>query len=259
MPDWFDEKDINSFISAGAELTGGITGSILGYLAGDIQSAATGGMVGVMVKEAFYHTAHEIKSRLLGPRETMRLGAALTFALHKTSERLSRGDKIRQDSFFMDQPGERAAAKEILEGVLLAAQKEYQEKKIRHYGYLVANLAFEPNIDRAQANLLLKLGQDLTYRQLCLLSLFYFRDNYSLREKAYLSHNVNGLFFAILQEIYDLYFKGMLKSDLGSFVSITDIAPAKMTLQGTGMLLFELMGLKNIDKAEIDSIAKRLR
>jgi hypothetical protein len=41
-------------------------------------------------------------------------------------------------------PDDRGVAREILEGVLLAAQKERQEKKVTLYGNLYANIAFDP-------------------------------------------------------------------------------------------------------------------
>ena len=47
---------------------------------------------------------------------------------------------------------DRSFADEIIEGVLLAAQREYQEKKLPLYGNLLTNIAFRSDIDRVTAN-----------------------------------------------------------------------------------------------------------
>lgn len=90
--------------------------------------------------------------------------------------------EIRQDDFF-NKINERSTADEILEGILLSAQREHQEKKVQFYGNLIANIAFDPSIDREQANFLIKLDESLSYRQICLLSLFVNKDKYKLKKQ----------------------------------------------------------------------------
>jgi len=65
---------------------------------------------------------------------------------------------------------------ELLEGVLLAAQREYEERKVRCYGNLYANIAFEPAIDSVTANSLLREADDLSYMQIQLLALVARKD-----------------------------------------------------------------------------------
>ncbi len=57
---------------------------------------------------------------------------------------------------------DRSTAEEIFEGVLLVAQRDYQEKKTKFYANFFANIAFEPFIDRALANFLLRVAERLT-------------------------------------------------------------------------------------------------
>jgi hypothetical protein len=56
--------------------------------------------------------------------------------------------------------------------VLLNAASAYEERKVKHLGWLYASLALDPSITRGYANLLLQLGNRLTYRQLACLALF---------------------------------------------------------------------------------------
>src|ERR1051326_659774 len=77
----------------------------------------------------------------------------------------------------------RSTAEEIAEAVLVAAERDHEERKLRYYGNLLANLAFSDGIDRAEANLLTRLAQGLSYAQLCLLSIFWLPDQNSLPPK----------------------------------------------------------------------------
>ena len=86
--------------------------------------------------------------------------------------RQATGEGIRGDGFFEANVHERAAAEEVFEGIVRAAQKETEEKKIPFIGRLFAGLAFESRVDRAHATVLIRLAEDLSYRQLCLLAIF---------------------------------------------------------------------------------------
>jgi hypothetical protein len=50
---------------------------------------------------------------------------SLMSARMKNTEKIDKGMQLRQDDFFSQQPG-RSSAEEIVEGVLLAAQREYE-------------------------------------------------------------------------------------------------------------------------------------
>jgi len=115
--------------------------------------------------------------------------------------------QVRHDDFFEDQLYQRSAAKEIVEGVLLAAQREHEEKKLLYYSNLLANIAFHPEIDRAHANLLIRLGERLSYRQLCVLSLFKQKSKFNLRQQDYRSSGTVSELdkVVLLQEIFELY------------------------------------------------------
>jgi hypothetical protein len=72
-------------------------------------------------------------------RETKRIGATLTFAAAKIKERLDSGQNLRSDGFFDEDASNRAPADEIAEGVVIAAQREHEEKKLKFYGNLLAS------------------------------------------------------------------------------------------------------------------------
>src|ERR1700722_11432935 len=93
-------ENLNSLIKTGSEITGVAAGGALGFLAGGAFGAAAGGTAGGLLSKRLEKLGTEIKKRFLGPREEIRVGAALTFAANKIKENLDAGKKYRNDDFF---------------------------------------------------------------------------------------------------------------------------------------------------------------
>ena len=112
--------------------------------------------------------AGEMRNRALGPREVERIGAAIGYALVDINKRLVAGEVPRRDGFFEIPTDnvDRSAADEIYEAVLIAAQGEYEERKLALYGRLLASVAFRDGISRAHANYLIRIAEELSYRQI---------------------------------------------------------------------------------------------
>ncbi|MGF7119511.1 hypothetical protein [Methanobacterium oryzae] len=254
-----DSKDIKELINAGSDIAGNAIGAGVGFLISGPEGAVIGGISAPLLKYTFLHLASEIKNRVIGEREKVRIGATIAFAAEKIQENLEKGLKVRQDDFFEKKMDERADADEILEGILLAAQREYQEKKLHFYGNLVANIAFYPDIDSEQANFLIKLAGDISYRQLCLLNLFVNKNKYNLREERYGTKETGAKIVLLLQEIYDLDSYGILNHSGAALLGVGNIIPAKINVQGAGALLYNLMELWTINTQEINQLADLLK
>jgi len=253
-------EPINDLINIGSEIAGGATGAAVGFLAAGPTGAVLGGATAPLLTHTFRNLAAEIKRRLLSPREEVRIGATITFAINKIKENIASGQQIRQDSFFQKQLDERAASEEILESILLVAQREPQERKLQFYGNLIANIAFHSEIDKAEANLLISLCERMSYRQICLLSLFAQKERFDLRQENYRNvRNIGGSRVVLLQEIYDLYSQGMLNASGKVLLGLGDIKPAKINVQGTGGMLYELMELWKVDLQDLNKIVMLLR
>ena len=100
----------------------------------------------------------EVSNRLLGPRERTRIGATLAFAAEDIQGRLERGQKLRVDCFLNLRDNGRSAAEEIAEGVLLTAQREHEEKKLKYLGRFLSEISFNSRYDRAHANYMNRIG-----------------------------------------------------------------------------------------------------
>jgi hypothetical protein len=247
--DLIEKGHLKKLIDYGTDMAGSLAGAATGFLFAGPEGAVIGAAAGSLI----HNVGNDIAHRLLSEREKVRVGAVIIFATNNIKEKLDKGMQLRQDNFFSQQPG-RSSAEEICEGVLLAAQREYEEKKLPLYGHLLANIAFSPGVARAHANLLLKLSQELSYRQLGLLALFATDQKSRLRQENY--HNsttMNVAIVAVPHEVFDLEKRGLISSGI-AVLGITDLVPAKMYLEGQGELLFKLMHLWSIKTEDLNDI-----
>lgn len=248
-------KSIKELIDVGSNITGSVTGATLGFLVGGPPGAVVGAAAGPALVHALKKVGNELANRMLGQREEERLGATIILTSKKIDQNFDAGLKIREDEFFADSSTERAAGKEITEGILIAAQREFQEKKLQYYANLLGNIAFHPEIDKAHANLLIRMAQRLSLRQLGILSLYGQKQNFKLKKGDFRESGLHGADkIALFQEILEMYSQGMLVQK-NAILSIPDINPSELKIQGVGVTLYQLMELQNIDKMDLTEIS----
>ena len=103
-------------------------------------------------------------------RERVRAGAALAFAVEYAATLHRNGRAARTDGWFDERPGGRPAAPELAEAVVAAARRSTDERRVRHLGYLLAEVAVSPDVDLELAGRALRLVESLSWRQLALLA-----------------------------------------------------------------------------------------
>jgi hypothetical protein len=254
-----NEKLAFDLIETGSEIAGAASGAAIGLLGGP-GGAVGGAVAGVAVARVLRRVGADLKQRLLGPREEVRIGAAAAFAGAAIKTLLEAGHTPRDDGFFEPRGDDRPAAEEVLEGVLLKARDAYEEKKVRLLGVLYAQVAFHPDISAGHANHLIELASRLTYRQLVVLAIA--QDDGArarLRPQDYRGdlEALNRLGLegqALLTEIYDLYQQGLVNGGGDAWISLTDVNPQAMRIQGSGAVLASLMGLASIPPGEREVI-----
>lgn len=254
-----NQNQLRSLLHAGADIAGGAIGASTGLLFLGPSGAAIGSALGAAAAHAIKNVAQEVAQRYLGDREKARIGAAIIFTAEKIQKNLDAGMTIRTDDFFQGSNNSRSSADEIAETVLLAVQRDAQEKKIRYFGNLLANILFNPDIDLTLANQLVRLGARLSYQQLCILALFsqeprsnYKHENYKAPGQVPMS------LIGLLQDIIELYNEGMLNASGRALLGLGNIEPAKMRTQGTGEGLFKLMELNEIPIEDLDKLVETL-
>jgi hypothetical protein len=104
------------------------------------------------------------------PRERVRAGAALAFAVECAATLHRNGRTARSDGWFDARPGGRPAAEELAEAVVAGARRSTEERRVRHLGYLLAEVAVSPDVDLELAGRALRLAESLSWRQLALLA-----------------------------------------------------------------------------------------
>ena len=256
-----DEKaGIRRLINSGLEIAGGAVGGALGFLAGGPADAALWGAGGAAAALALKRIGQEASERLLGPREEVRIGGVLAIAVGEIRQRLEAGERVRADGFFEQKQKGRSDAEEVAESVLLKSQREPEEMKIPYMGHLLSNVAFDAAISVHMAHQITKAAEQLTYRQLCLLKLATVKDGFGLRAEDYREQGQfqKGL-YQILYECLDLYHRGFLNFGGAVAFGPTDVAPGKMTVQGLGVDVFNLMKLSLIPNEDLLPIVAQLK
>lgn len=251
------QDGLSVLITRGAEIFGGFVG-----LAATIAGAnpAIPLVVTPVVSGALEAAANEALQRNLTRRQEARVGSMMWFALQQFEWNRKEGLQIRTDGFFVEQPDDRAAAEEVIEAVILASQQEYAEKKLQLYGRLLANIIFRQDIDRALAQQLTSCLQQLTYRQLCFVSLI-------LTHRAILHSEVRGirrskednlLQETIKLEVYDLIHRGIILNNGASGFRPEYVEFYSLYLSKFGGLMAELTGLREVMSDDKTKLLKML-
>lgn len=166
----YEARRTRELIGGASDFVGAAAGGAVGLIGGPI-GVLGGAATGVAVAKAVNRIGAEIHDRLLGPRQRQRAGLALGTAVTELSQSVDRGVALRDDGFFVTDPGDsRGPGDELLEGVLLRAMNAYQERKVPYLGRFYASVAVRADISPAYAHLLLRLADQMTYRQFVLLA-----------------------------------------------------------------------------------------
>ena len=170
---------------------GTTTGAIVSVVSGSPEVGVRAGLQSEL-REVYQKVGAEIADRWLAPREQARIGGVLALSAELLRSELDRGRVLRNDGFFETSHGERSDAEEVLEGVLQKAQAEYEERKLSYLARLWANACLDDTLGLAKVNCMVKLAEQLTYRQLALITLAGQMTNagnnshHGLREESYM-------------------------------------------------------------------------
>lgn len=250
-----DEKKkaaIDAVAEYGGSVASNAVGAVIGGAVAGPLGIVSGAMAGTAIENIAKRIGKEIKERLLSKSEVRKIDTVYTAACKKISEKINSGCNLRNDDFFAETDKDRSTAEEIFEGTLFAAQRESEEKKIKYYARLYANIAFDNTISRPMANQLIKIAEQLTYRQIVILNVIGWHQMLQktnlFKDTAYAS--VSGLAnVTIASEIFELYRMSLLSSRNVIFDS-AGITPSALSVSGYGALLFQLMELVRLEPDE---------
>jgi hypothetical protein len=220
--------------------SGGVS-LLVGFLLGDAPGAAVGAAAGALLSHALRAGGMEIWERYLSKRGKVRVARVNVLAAEEMEKRLKMGTNPRTDLFFTAQPPFRSPAEEIVESVLLKAERESEERKLPSQAKLITHILFDSSIDMGMAHQLLRFAETLSYRQYCILELAKDTSNFDLYEQEAgkigrdkLTDSLTDSQTSFLSDCWDLKEKSLLWTghDLG--LSLYEIYPRYLNLQPLG-------------------------
>jgi hypothetical protein len=251
---------LKELIEKGSEIGGSVTGVAIGLAIAGPVGALGGAAVGPIVALVFKKIGIEISEKLLSPREMIRVGATYTMALDKIAHDLQKGRKIREDDFFSEQDKDRSKSETLLEGTLLKARNEYEEKKIKYYSSFLANLNFDDTISFEKGNTLLRILEQLSYRQIAILA--YINEIESLNTDRWMisfkDKSELGVHQDFYSELMDLYNQQLLQQTGGGI----SMSVGSMGISPLGKTMCTLIDIENVDaddKKEVQNTIEMIK
>ncbi len=205
----------------------------------------------------------EFAERMLSPRENLRVGSALILASEGIRKRLENGENRREDGFFDESDTGRSDADEVLENMVLKIQREPEEKKTPYIAKIFENTVFEQEVSADLSHKIIKSAEQLTYQQLCILSMVGRREN----NEAFPSASQSSFSLELsklLHDCFELVTNGYIQGGLtltfsGRLPQYETLNPNSLFLENIGVITFNLMNLQGIPDEDIIPIAKLLR
>lgn len=261
------EQRYRDAIERSCEVFGAAAGGAIGLIGGPIGSIG-GAAAGAALTRTLQRVGLEVYERVMVRRQRERVGLVLGFSDAEARRHQEEGDQVRADGFFDADAGQRSAAEELTEAVLLQAANAYEERKLRHLGAIVPSLATRPDVSLADGHWLTRLAERLSWRQFKILSLFMEPpgDAFSSQAASRAEGPTPGLSEEV-EELSSLGLLGIAAADgrfVGPGVTLAGVATIWMTPQAEwgltdrGRLLAEVLRLDQVPDPERQEVLAQL-
>jgi hypothetical protein len=193
-------------VESGQPVAGSMARSAAALLSGE---APSGLRLEPALADCLCRAAAGLADAALPARERVRAGAALAFAVELAATRAAAGRAVRTDGFFTAEAG-RSPADALAEAVLATARAETDEWRVRHLGYLLAEVAVSPDLDGGVVDRALRTARTLTGRQLVLLAAVGRRERIPLPMSPLAADPRAWREWGALEDVADLQRRGLL-------------------------------------------------
>lgn len=251
-----DKQKNSSILNSTSSIVGSSIGGITGSMIGVSIAGFPGVVLGSVVDSTIGKGVEDFLNRILSTREKSRIDIVTKYAITEIERFLEEGKTPRNDDFFRTDTQQTSNADEIFEGVLLKAKNEYQEKKLKFLGYFFARISFRDDVSISSANHLLKIAENLSYRQFCFLTLIDKIDNLDIKPLRGRIHD-NLELSLLRQEEMNLHDS----NDFGGYGLVTgDYSGYGFAdyLSEEGKLFVDLFNLSTITKDELSELINLL-
>lgn len=197
--------------------------------------------------------AEDFASRALSTKERNRVDRTYKEIIDKIGKKLEAGSVPRTDDYWAPNAEGVSNATVLLEGVLIKARDEYEEKKRRYFPNLCANMCFAEHLPYERLNTILKLFEQLTYRQLQILA--YVNQRGKIETAKWDTHlkvvDEAYKYFDIYYDVFNLYNINLLRQPRQGWSASTN----DLDLSPLGKDLVVLTELYNMPDEEINEIS----
>jgi hypothetical protein len=186
--------------------------------------------------------------------ERARAGAVLAFAAELSVTRAHQGRPVRTDGFFAVSTAARSAAERLVEDVVQAARRTTEERRVRHLGYLVAEVVVSPDVDTALAARALQLAESCSWRQLVFLAAVGRRDRTALPLGALEDEPRAWRAWGAREDLTDLQDAGLLDPPVTPArpgAVRARLRPADLRLTRRGVLVHRLLALDFVREDDV--------
>ncbi len=107
----------------------------------------------------------------------------------------------------------------------------------------------------------MKLANELSYRQLCLLNVIMqscHLKTITLRCSNYRDCSISNKVIPLLYELIDLSNRQLINNSKNHVFGLTDVNPAEFAIHGLGVLLYQTMELDKIEDGDIKKVTNLL-
>ena len=191
--------------SHATQLISPIFGTVIGLAVGD-PTGLSAAAISVFAKWGL----DRFVPLLISKRQTVRLFQWGTQAAEGITQRLANGEKYREDGFFEKTPTDRSNIDEVIESTLKKVMETTEEPKIKFIANLTENVHFDSDFDLDTYRRILKILDELSYRQLCIIKLFMNVDQIDLDSLG--NSNVTHSLSSILTDCFEVSDKGFINS-----------------------------------------------
>jgi hypothetical protein len=256
MDDQQKKDRLKSLLVQSASMFGGAMAGAMGAAAGGPAAGFALGAVSTLVSNSFAQIGKEFAERHLGPKEEEKIGATMLMIDQLISERFEAGARIRDDDFFKNTKSGDSKAKNITEDALNKARNEAESKKLKFYAELIASSTVDTSISDVMAHQMIKYLDQMSYRQLLILKSISSPYRERFRASSYADvTEYEQIQIEILFELYELISKQFVANGDVIALSIADIVPNRLKIQGMGAHIFNHAKLKQIPYEEWSPVA----
>ena len=210
------------------------------------------------IEKLYESIINEVYENIYTFKESKKILTTLYYSLEVVKENLDRNNLVRDDTFFDEYLNNQSLTEEIINGIIISSRNEHEERKIKYYGYLFANIMFKDNLDRDECNRLIKISRELTYCQIKLINMYVISQTVQvpiLQREDYTKLGIKDYkLLGILQDTLDMIQKSILNGSGKLVLDVVQINPSKIKVQGIGTLLYNNMSLNKMPYDELEDI-----